>query len=209
MKLSEFIKQYRLENKLSGRKFAEKVGYSNAYISLIENDKQTNVGIDFLNALSKTTGVTLDHLLEVLDDMNVEVNRSQTLAIPDFGFLKRIPFLSSGSEDTLIPDLQELDIESAFQADFVLTAQGKSMSSCGIMEGSLVFFRKTDFVENGQIAAVMIEDRPTIKKFYKYGDTVVLRPCNPDFPETMYEGAESDSVQVIGKIIGCFTSFEA
>lgn len=129
---------------------------------------------------------------------------------PDLTELSRIPVLGHTACGSPIPAIREYDyacVNRALKADFALIAEGKSMTGCGIMDGSLVLFQKTESVDNGTIAAVTVGDATTIKKFYQYGDTVVLKPCNPDYPEQEYTEEELDSIHVFGQIIACLTDY--
>lgn len=129
---------------------------------------------------------------------------------PDLTELSRIPVLGHTACGSPIPAIREYDyacVNRALKADFALVAEGKSMTGCGIMDGSLVLFQKTESVDNGTIAAVTVGDATTIKKFYQYGDTVVLKPCNPDYPEQEYTEEELDSIHVFGQIIACLTDY--
>ena len=49
----------------------------------------------------------------------------------------------------------------------------------------IVFIRKQDIVNNGEIAAVIIEDEATLKRFYYYRDKslIILKPDNPNFED--------------------------
>lgn len=211
MNLSEYIKSYRKEHGLSGRRFAEMVGCSNAYISLIEHEKQKNVSIDFLNSVAKTTGVSLNSLLEEVDDMEVKLNAdTPELPVPDLSNLKNVPVLGPSACGNPIEAIREYDyveIDAAINADFALIAEGRSMTGCGIADGSLVLFKDAVSVENGQIAAVTVDNSTTIKRFYQYGDTVILRPCNPDYEDQEYSGDVLDQVHVFGKAVACLTKF--
>lgn len=211
MKLSEYIKLYRKEHRLSGRKFAEMVGCSNAYISLIESDKQKNVSIDFLKKVATTTGVTLDALLESVDDMTAELpKKGPGLPVPDLAFVKKLPLIGAtacGSPIEAVREYEYVEVDAASKADFALRAEGKSMTGCGIMDGSLVLLQETSMVENGQIAAISVDDSTTIKRFYRYGDSIVLRPCNPEYEDQEYSGSELDTIRIFGKVIACINTY--
>ena len=51
-------------------------------------------------------------------------------------------------------------------------------------------------LENGEIAAVLIGNEATLKRFYRYGDTVVLRAENPLFKEIEYKNEEIEEVTI-------------
>ena len=211
MKLAEYVKEYRLKHKLSGRKFAEKVGCSNAYISYIESGKQTNFSTDFLASLAKAMNITLDKLLDDVDNMTADLRkRPPTEPVPDLSYMKSIPVLGASACGSPIEAIREYDyveVDSAIHADFALKAEGRSMTGCGIMDGSLVLCQEAEMVENGQIAAVTIDNATTIKRFYRYGDVVVLKPCNPDYDEQEYSGSELDALHVFGRVVACLTKY--
>ena len=102
-----------------------------------------------------------------------------------------------------MPDGIELYVESTtnVNADFVLKVHGDSMTGARIHDGDLVFIRQQPEVENGEIAAVAIGDEATLKRFYRYGDMVVLRGENPEFKELTFSGEELEQLRVLGKAV--------
>lgn len=85
-------------------------------------------------------------------------------------------------------------------ADFCLRAEGDSMTGARIFEGDIVFIRKQDEVENGQIAAVLIGDKATLKRVYYYPEKgkLILNPENPTHEPQVYIGSELDEVHILG-----------
>jgi repressor LexA len=86
--------------------------------------------------------------------------------------------------------------------DFALYAKGDSMNRCKIDDGDLVYIRKQSIVENGEVALVLINDEATIKRFYDYGETVVLRPesTNTQHKEQVYSKKDFN-ILIQGKAI--------
>ena len=67
---------------------------------------------------------------------------------------------------------------------FSLRASGRSMVNAGIEDGDLVFLRRQNTAENGQIAAVLVDgEAATLKRFYREAGSpvVLLKPENEDF----------------------------
>lgn len=57
--LGDNIKNFRLKKGYSQKYVAEKVGVTEAYISLIERNKRTNLGSELLEKLSEVLGVNI------------------------------------------------------------------------------------------------------------------------------------------------------
>ena len=71
-----------------------------------------------------------------------------------------------------------------------------------IQDGDLVCIRSQSNVENGQIAAVLIDDEATLKRFYRHGDTVILHPENPRFTPMTYIKEEINELRIEGVAVG-------
>lgn len=97
--------------------------------------------------------------------------------------------------------------DSDISADFCLRAKGDSMIDARIYDGDLVFIRKMPMVDNGEIAAVIIDDEATLKKVYYYPEKgrLVLFPCNPAYEPFVYTGSELNEIRILGKAV-CFMS---
>lgn len=95
-------------------------------------------------------------------------------------------------EDTII-------LPDGIQADFALRCQGDSMVDARINDGDIVFIRMQSYVDNGEIAAVLIDNEATLKRFYQQGDKVILQPENKKYQPLIYAGAELDNIRIIGK----------
>ena len=135
---------------------------------------------------------------------------SEAIAVPNFSPMKKIPVLGAsacGSPIEAVREWDYIEVEKATRADFALIAEGKSMTGCGIMDGSMVLFQETPQVDNGQIAAVRVDNATTIKRFYQYPDMVILRACNPDFDDQEYRGDDLATIHVFGRAVACLTGF--
>ena len=73
---------------------------------------------------------------------------------------------------------------------YVLQVKGESMIEDGILDGDYVVIEKTDVANNGDIVVALVDDNlATLKKFYKEGEKVILKPANasmePIIPNTL------------------------
>jgi repressor LexA len=81
---------------------------------------------------------------------------------------------------------------------FYLRAKGDSMINARIFEGDLLLIRKQDDVENGEIAAVLIDGEAVLKRVYKTDGTIILQSENPKYKPIIVDG--SKDIKIIGKL---------
>lgn len=77
-----------------------------------------------------------------------------------------------------------------------------------IHDGDLVYIRQQDDVDNGTIAAVLINEEATLKRVYKQPDKLILQPENPDFEPMVYIGQELENIRILGKAIAFVSRIE-
>lgn len=104
-----------------------------------------------------------------------------------------------------------VDVPEHINCDFALKCRGRSMINLGVKEGDIVYIRSQPEVQNGQIAAVIvdgIESEATLKKFYRYDNQIVLVPANDEDKPFVYIGEEMARVHVQGLAVGFTHVFE-
>lgn len=82
---------------------------------------------------------------------------------------------------------------------FFLRVEGDSMINAHIQEGDLVLVRPQPVANNREIVVALINDEATVKRFYKKGNTLELRPEHPTMKPIVIRG-EQDEVRIIGKV---------
>lgn len=85
--------------------------------------------------------------------------------------------------------------------DFCLDVKGDSMIGDNIRDGYVVFIKKQDMVQNGQIAAVLIGDEATLKHVYYTGTQLTLVASNPAYPPMVYTGSELANIRILGRAV--------
>ena len=88
-------------------------------------------------------------------------------------------------------------------ADFCLTAKGDSMIGARIFDGDEVFIQQTDLVENGEIAAVVVDGEATLKRVYYDPEeqTLELRADNPAYKPLIFKGPELETIHILGRAV--------
>ena len=75
----------------------------------------------------------------------------------------------------------------AIEADFCLKVSGDSMKGARILDGDRVFIRKQDQVENGAIAAVVVnnDSEATLRRIHYNSEkrVLILKPANPAYED--------------------------
>lgn len=154
---------------------------------------------DKVQKLADVLGTTIDYLLDGTPDPTLYKNVE---ALPNFYQVPILGDIACGA-----PALAEENFEGTavldgrVQADFALRCVGDSMINAHIFNGDLVFIKQQPDVDNGQIAAVVIDNEATLKRVYKYANRLELRPENPLFPVLQFEGPEMANVHILGRAV--------
>ena len=90
--------------------------------------------------------------------------------------------------------------------NFMLKARGDSMIDAGIHDGDLVFFKNVPQVENGKIAAVLIDNETTLKRFYKNENQIILQPENKAYSPLIIRKVNGQKIRVLGEIVGMYVN---
>jgi len=90
---------------------------------------------------------------------------------------------------------------------FLLKVAGDSMAPL-IQPGDLVMVKVQPRVARGEIAVVLVDDEATLKRVYEEAGGLVLKGDNPDFTPLRISPGETESVQVLGKVVGVYRNLE-
>lgn len=198
MNLAERVKKRRLQLGWSQDELAKKMGYSSrSSINKIEHGRPISQKI--ISKLADVLGVSEIYLMGYDDVPNVP-----NIFIPNRQPVPMVGSIACGEPIYADEEHGEfVEADSSIKADFCLRAEGDSMIDARIRNGDIVFCRKTDMVNNGQIAAVIIGEEATLKRFYYYPESnlVILKPANPDYPDLIYQGEQLNEIRVIGRAV--------
>ena len=85
---------------------------------------------------------------------------------------------------------------------FLLKVRGDSMSPY-ILPDDYVVVRSQPAAENGDVVVTLVSEEATVKRFFKKGRRIELKPDNERW-ETIQIEEGSGEVQILGKVIGVF-----
>lgn len=161
------------------------------------------IPLDRIEILATALGVTAAYLMGW--------EESPSKSIYDYGNIIPIPKMKSipllGTIACGEPILASENIEDYIKcpgninADYALRCKGDSMINARIFNGDIVFVRQQPDVDDGEIAAVLIDDEATLKRVYHKPNRLRLKPENPTYEELEYEGEELENIRILGKAI--------
>jgi repressor LexA len=170
---------------------------------------------DILKGCSLSSTAVVQHHLNVLEKegrihRDPEVFRS--IRLTDKIGISGVPLLGTIAAGEPIPvptaetwtsqSLETLEVpEELTQGKqlYALTVKGLSMIDALIDDGDTVLMESVNTAENGDMVAVWLKDEQevTLKRFYREGDMVCLRPANR-LMEPIYQRPEN--VEIQGKV---------
>lgn len=203
MTLGDKIRNARESAGLTQEELGKMCGTTKQTIYKYEIGKITNIPIDRLEKIAGIVGVSTASLLGWERSGSLPSN---IIPMPE---MRKIPLLGTiacGAPVFADEHMDgEVDIPSNIHADFALTCKGDSMINARIFDGDIVYIRKQDTVENGEIAAVLIDSEATLKRVKLYDDHIVLEPENPMYKPFVYWNEDMNDVRILGKAVA-FTS---
>lgn len=200
--LAKKIKEQRQAKGLTLEALAELVGTSRQTIHRYENGIITNIPPEKVEALAKALDTTPQSLMG-WESVKPSFEKGK---ISDLS-VKRLPMLGEIACGVPIYANQEhemtVPVDESLGVDFCLRAHGDSMIGARIFDGDIVFIRYQDSVDNGEIAAVIINDEATLKRVYYYPNEskLILSAENAKYAPLVYVDDELDSIKILGKAI--------
>lgn len=219
-KLGNFIKKRRDELRLSLRDF-EKFGITGQAIHKIENDMLKNPPtLKTLEAIAGCLKVEFSFIhnlamenLSTTDDSNL--NNSYTNSFLSLNQIRTVelPYYSVGvpcdDNNILYSSAVEkivLPMEFAKEIDFIIRANGNSMSCSYIKDGSKLLVKYQSHIDNNEdIMIIDIKDYGILCRHVFYNNNTKkyhLKPANLEYSEI---ATDPNMCQIIGKVVRIIT----
>ena len=90
---------------------------------------------------------------------------------------------------------------------FALKVKGDSMVEDGILDGDYVIVTRQDTAENGDVVCALIDGEATLKRFYKKGKAITLRPANKNYSPIVVSQDTPGGFRILGKVVGLTRKF--
>lgn len=208
------LKILRKEASLTQEELAKNLRLAKSTISMYESGSR-EPDFETLEAIADFFNVDMDYLLGKSDIKNryrqsLDNKKFDIFSIPGIMPLPktvkrpRLGAISCGDPIMSEENFEGYDnVPTDFNCDFTLKCEGDSMIGARINDGDIVYIKQQSTVENGQIAAVLIDGcEKLLKRVYISNDSVVLQAENPAYPPRVYSKEDMNRVSIIGRAIG-------
>ena len=142
-------------------------------------------------------GVSLEYMLGKAESSPNGVEFYNVAQIPIIGEIRAgSPIITN--ESLLGYEYAEVNESEEF---FYLKVQGDSMKNIGMVDGSLVLFRKQQYAQEGEIVACLVGgDSATVKRFRRSKRNVYLMPENEEYEpiKLSTDDFESGEARILG-----------
>lgn len=186
---------------LSTRELGDRTGVPKSAIHRYAAGKTERIPVDRLERLASMLDVSTAYLLGWVDDASTTILPDNILPIVK----RQIPIIGNIAAGEPIYAEEEFEgyatLDDDTHVDFALRVRGDSMDDAEIHNGDIVFIRQQPDVDDGQIAAVLIDDEATLKRVYHAKDHITLISANPKYGPMTF-GKDSD-VRILGLAIIC------
>lgn len=220
MTLGDMIYEYRTTHKISMDEFAARSGMSKGYVSMLEKNmnpatkRPITPSISIIQKAAKGMGTSFEAVFNQLNP-DMEITLDDEPATPDYSnikniipvpkVVKHIPLYDGiACGDPRYADSTPVDtigIPDWINADFAIRCHGDSMVNARIHDGDIVYIRQQPDVDDGQIAAVLIDDDATLKRVYHKPYGVLLMPANDDYEPIVYTAEDCVNIKIMGRAV--------
>ena len=192
MTVNERLNKKIADRKISYRELSNLCGVPTASIHRYAT-KRVPIPVDKLEKIARALLTTVPVLMGYEQDLPHNAVPVETRSVPLLGSIAAgEPIFAQENRETYI------ELGSDIQCDFALIVDGDSMAPT-IERGDIVFIRKQSDVDNGQIAAVLIDDSATLKRIYHIPNGLTLVSDNTTkYPPRTVTMPEYTHISIMG-----------
>lgn len=205
MGIADRLRNARKAKKYTLEEASKLIGIDRTTLNKYELGKIEGIPLDKIERAAEVYSVSPSHLMGWTEDEAPAPLPSNVLPMPK---TYKIPLLGDIACGTPILATENLDgsveVPDNIHADFSLRCKGDSMINARIHDGDIVYIRQQEQVEDGEIAAVLIDDAATLKRVKRIGTYIALQPCNDNYQDIIIDTTK-ETVRILGKAVG-FTS---
>ena len=205
MSLSDVLKKRRAELGYTLLEIADKMGVSEATVQRWESGNIKSLRHGRIAQLAEILDVSPASLMGW--DVSSNDIPEGFMPLPKTVKRPRLGVISCGNPINSEENFDGYDdVPEHINCDFTLKCEGDSMTGARINDGDIVYIRQQPTVENGQIAAVLVDGcEKLLKRVYINDDSVILQAENPAYPPKVFSKEDMNRVSISGKAVGFFS----
>ena len=139
--------------------------------------------------------------IEIVEKSVSKSTKKELIDIPIVGTITAgMPILAVENIEDVFP--LPIDYVKNKEQLFILKVKGESMIDAGILDGDMAIIEQTNFAENGDIVAALIDNEATLKRFFKEEEHIRLQPENKSISPIIV-----DDCKIIGKLVGIYRMY--
>ncbi|NLZ75694.1 MAG: helix-turn-helix domain-containing protein [Erysipelotrichia bacterium] len=196
MKFAENLRHLRKQNNISQNELADYLGYKSFTTIQKWEDGSATPPYKVIIKIADFFGVETEKLMHhnLLINLNTEV--------PVLGFVR--------GGQPIFAEQQYIGFEHVFGDDakhsdcFYLEVVGDSMKDARILPNDLLYVKKQNHLNSGDIGVVLLDDsEATVKRVIYKNDLMILQPENKEYQPIILTAEEQKrrNVQIIGKVL--------
>lgn len=203
----DYLDNLRKKQQVSISELARRVSMSKSTVSLYFK-KEREFPVNRLDDFAMALHTTPEDVLGVIDNSNVKNPSNVIYPLSDSLQRVKIPIIGEIACGDPITAEENIEgyTEETFEKPipsgtlFALRCKGHSMEPT-IHDGSLVTIREQPTVEDGEIAAVLVDgdNKATLKRVKHQGDLIMLMPDNKEYDPIILD--KNNPGRIVGKAV--------
>ena len=207
IEIGKRIKYARELKGMTQEELGKELGMNKSSIMRYEKGIVDKIKLPVIEAMANVLSVNPSWLSAKSEDMDIKYSISGFKNIIPIRKVRYIPVIGRIACGTPIlaqeNHTDNIVLPDSVDADFALICEGDSMINAKIDDGDTVYIHIQPEVENGEIAAVRIDDEVTLKKVFLSKDLLKLVPANDEYEPFVYSSQEAKekNITIIGKAV--------
>jgi len=202
MELRDILIQLKTENGLTTEQLSQRSGVPKGTLNKLLNGETRNPTGETLKKIASALNCPVERFYASAQSWIYNLRNAQDIMPVQ---VHKVPLLGEIAAGEPIYADEQMDIincDESVKCDFALKVRGDSMTGVRIFDGDVVFIRRQDDVDDGDIAAVLLDNEATLKHVYHIPNGLQLLSANPKYPPMIFTLDNCDSIRILGKAVG-------
>lgn len=195
--INKILKDYRNELGMSLDELCRLTGIPKSTLSRYENNPNQKMDIKIIYEVARTLKIPKTVIEKsFFEDLFWEGDSTTRLPV-----LGRVCAGNGTVAQEEVIGYETVEPKYGMGEYFCLQVKGNSMSP-KIDDGDIVLVKKQNYVENGELAIVIVDNEDGLIKKVEYSeDCIKLISFNLYYPERVFEKYEMNRVKIVGKVV--------